>query len=198
MLRPKARGPRWFGDQLRSRSSSLSASAVVLAVRAVVVVVVDALSSSSGFDGVPGLAVGPEMTLDRRCRGSNSLPAPLVLGRRQIQAVGGRRSSPPALRALARGGALRLLCYRSFEQCLQLLANPSLLGSYWLRAITLQHGRSGKVMGRPPKRWRCVGVSIASTFAPSLAHRLLLGFGPRAGGVDARSCDWSTTGRRSC
>jgi hypothetical protein len=38
---------------------------VVVVVRAIVAVVVDALSSSSGFDGVLGVTVGPESTLDR-------------------------------------------------------------------------------------------------------------------------------------
>jgi hypothetical protein len=42
-----------------------SASAVVVVARAVVAVVVDSLSSSSGFDGVSGVTVGPETTLDR-------------------------------------------------------------------------------------------------------------------------------------
>jgi hypothetical protein len=63
----------------------------------IVAVVVDALSSSSGLDGVPGVTIGPESTIDRRCRGSDSLPTPLVLERRGIRAVGGWRSSPPAL-----------------------------------------------------------------------------------------------------
>jgi hypothetical protein len=89
---------------------------VVVVARAVVAVVVDALISSSGFDGVPGVVVGPKTTLDRQCRGSDSLPAPLVLGRGQIRALGGWRSSPPALQTLARGGALRLLCCCIFEQ----------------------------------------------------------------------------------
>jgi hypothetical protein len=39
--------------------------------------------------------------------------------------------------------------------------------------------------------------TLASTFAPSLAHRLLSCAGPRAGGVGARSCGCSVAGRRS-
>jgi hypothetical protein len=35
-----------------------------MVARAVFTVVVDTLSSSSGFDGVLGVAVGPETTLD--------------------------------------------------------------------------------------------------------------------------------------
>jgi hypothetical protein len=109
----------------RHRCRGATCAHVVVVARAVVV---DALSSSSGFYGVPGVAVGPETTLDRRCRGSDSFPASLLLGRRGIRAVGRWRSSPPALRALARGRAFRLLRYRSLENRLQLLAHSSLLG----------------------------------------------------------------------
>jgi hypothetical protein len=56
-----------------------SASTVVVLARAIVAVVVDALNSSSGLDGVPDVAMGPETTLDHQCRGSGSLPARLVL-----------------------------------------------------------------------------------------------------------------------
>jgi hypothetical protein len=38
---------------------------IVIVARAVVVVVVDALSSPAGFDGVPDVAVGPETAPDR-------------------------------------------------------------------------------------------------------------------------------------
>jgi hypothetical protein len=101
MLRLKARGPRWFGDQLVIIAVvAPPAPTVVVVARAVVVDVVGALSLSSGFYGVPGVAVGPEMTLDCRCRGSDSFPASLLLRRRGIQAIGRWRSSPPALRAL--------------------------------------------------------------------------------------------------
>jgi hypothetical protein len=64
-----------------------SVSTVIVVARAVVAVVVDTLSSSSGFDGVPGVAVGPETTLDRRCRGSDSLPVLSMLGRKRIRTV---------------------------------------------------------------------------------------------------------------
>jgi hypothetical protein len=101
MLRLKARGPRWFGDQLVIIAVvAPPAPTVVVVARAVVVDVVGALSLSSGFYGVPGVAVGPEMTLDCRCRSSDSFPASLLLRRRGIQAIGRWRSSPPALRAL--------------------------------------------------------------------------------------------------
>jgi hypothetical protein len=40
------------------------APAVVIVVRAVVTVVVDALGPSSSLDGVPGVAFGPESTPD--------------------------------------------------------------------------------------------------------------------------------------
>jgi hypothetical protein len=84
--------------------------------------------------------------------------------------VGGWRSSPPALRALARGGALRLLRCYCLEQRLQLLAHPPLLGGCRLRAAALQHGHGGNVLRRPPKS----GRASASAFAPSLVRRLLL------------------------
>jgi hypothetical protein len=60
------------------------APTIVVVARAVVVVVVDALNSSMGFDGVLGVAVGPETALDRRHRGSDSFSASLLLGRRWI------------------------------------------------------------------------------------------------------------------
>jgi hypothetical protein len=41
------------------------ASAIVMVVRAVVAVVVDALGPSSGLDGVPYVAVGPKAAPDR-------------------------------------------------------------------------------------------------------------------------------------
>jgi hypothetical protein len=88
---------------------------IVIVVRAVVVVVVDALSSPASFDGVPNVAMGPETALDRRRRGSDSVPVSLWMRRRRIRAVGGWRSSPPALQVLARGEAFRLLCCRSLK-----------------------------------------------------------------------------------
>jgi hypothetical protein len=92
MLWPKARGPRWFGDQLRSRSSSLSwrrprprfswwreqLSRLLSTLR----------GPPLGFDGVPSVAVGPETALDRRCRSSGFLPSLSMSRRRRIQAVG--------------------------------------------------------------------------------------------------------------
>jgi hypothetical protein len=74
---------------------------VVVVARVIVAVVVDTLSSSSSLDRVPGVTVGPESIFDRGCCGSDSLPTSLVLGRRQIRAMGKYRSSPTALRALA-------------------------------------------------------------------------------------------------
>jgi hypothetical protein len=41
------------------------AATIVVVARAVVVVVVDALSSPASFNGVPDVAVGPEAALDR-------------------------------------------------------------------------------------------------------------------------------------
>jgi hypothetical protein len=53
-----------------------------------------------------------------------------------------------------------LLCCRSFEQCLQLLAPSSFLGGCRLRAAAQQHGCSGEVLGRPPEEWRCFVVRV--------------------------------------
>jgi hypothetical protein len=64
------------------------APTIVVVAPAVVAVVVDALSPSSSFDGVPGVVVGPEMALDRRHRSSSSFSVSLLLGRRWIRAMG--------------------------------------------------------------------------------------------------------------
>jgi hypothetical protein len=77
------------------------APTIVVVVRAVVIVVVDALSSPASFDGAPDVTVGAESALDRRQCGSNFIPVSLLLRRSRIRAVGGWRSSPPALRGLA-------------------------------------------------------------------------------------------------
>jgi hypothetical protein len=64
-----------------------------------------------------------------------------------------------------------LLCRRSLKQRLQLLAHSSLLRGRRLRAAAQQHGRSGKVLGRPPKKWRCIGVRVVDAkFAPYVKH----------------------------
>jgi hypothetical protein len=145
---------------------------VVVVARAVYVVVVDALSLPTGFYGVSGVAVGPETTLDCRYRGSDSFFSSLLLGRRWIRVVGRWRSSPPTLRALARGGALRLLRRRCFKQRLQLLAHSPLLGGCRLRAAAQQHGRGDKVLGRPPEKLWCVGVRapIGASVVVGLRH----------------------------
>jgi hypothetical protein len=80
---------------------SPSAATIVVVARTVVAVVVDALGPPSGLDGVPRIAVGPEMAPDRRSRGSASLPALSMLGRRQIRTVCGWCSRPPAFQTLA-------------------------------------------------------------------------------------------------
>jgi hypothetical protein len=78
-----------------------TASTVIAAARVVVVVFIDALRSSPGFYGIPGVAVGSETTLDRRCRGRDPTSVSLLLRRRWVQAVGRWCSSSSALRALA-------------------------------------------------------------------------------------------------
>jgi hypothetical protein len=88
---------------------------IVVVVRAVVVVIVDTLGSLASLDGVLGIAVGPEMALDHRRRSLDYVPLSLLLRRRRVRAVGGWRSSPPALRVLARGRDFLLLSCRSLE-----------------------------------------------------------------------------------
>jgi hypothetical protein len=121
---------------------------------------------------VPGVALGPEMAPDRRRRSPDSAPLSLLLRRRRVQAVGGWRSSPPALRALARDGAFRLLSCRNLEKCLQLLPHTPLLGGCRLRATAQQHGRRSQVLGRPPEEWWCVGVGIRAFISASVVVRL--------------------------
>jgi hypothetical protein len=63
-----------------------------------------------------------------------------------------------------------LLCRRSFEQRLQLLAHSSLLGGRELRAAAHQHGHSSKILGRPSKKWWCIDVrvGVCATFGASV------------------------------
>jgi hypothetical protein len=129
-------------------------------MRMVVVVAVDAFRSPPGFYGIPGITVRSEMTLDHRCRGHAPSFVSLLVRRRWVRAMGGWCSSSSALRALARGGAFRLLRRHSLEQRLQLLAYSSLLRGCCLQAAAQQHGRGSQVLGRPPeKRW-CVDAGI--------------------------------------
>jgi hypothetical protein len=115
------------------------AATIVVVARAVVVVVVDALSSPASFNGVPDVAIRPEAALDRRHCGLDFFSTSLLLGRRWIQAAGGWCSSPSTLRALTRGRALRLLRHCYFEKRLQLPTHTSLLGGCGLRAAAQQY-----------------------------------------------------------
>jgi hypothetical protein len=92
-----------------------AAPTVIVVTRVVVVVAVDAFCSSSGFYGIPSVAVGSKTTLDHRCRGHDPTSVSLLLRRRRVRAVGGWCSSSSALRVLAQGGAFRLLRRRSLE-----------------------------------------------------------------------------------
>jgi hypothetical protein len=74
-----------------------SAPTIVIVARAVVLVLVDTLGSSASLDGVSGVTVEPEMALDRRRRSPDFVPLFLLLRRRRVRAVGGWRSSLPAL-----------------------------------------------------------------------------------------------------
>jgi hypothetical protein len=146
-----------------------AAPTVVVMAGVVVVVAVDAFRSSSGFYGIPSVAVRSETTLDRRCRGRDPTSVSLLLRRRRVRAAGGWCFNSSVLRVLARGGAFRLLHRRSLEQRLQLLAYSSLLRGCWLRAAAQQHGRGGQVLGRPTEKWRYVGASVdVRTFVGAL------------------------------
>jgi hypothetical protein len=74
---------------------------IIVVALTVVAVVVDALGPPSGLDGVSYVAVRPEAAPGRRSRGSASLPALSMLGRRRIRAMCEWCSRPPAFRALA-------------------------------------------------------------------------------------------------
>jgi hypothetical protein len=98
--------------------------------------------------------------------------------------VGGWRSGPSALRALARGVALRLLRCSSLEQRLQLLPHTPLLGGCGLRACSS--------MAAAAKFWdACLksGRAPALAFAPPFPRQLLSGSGACAGSIGARPRD---------
>jgi hypothetical protein len=91
------------------------APTIIIVARAVVVVVVDTLGLSASLNAVSGVVLGLETAPDRGRRSPDSTPLSLLLRRRRVRAVGGWRSSPPTLRALARGRSFRLLSCRSLE-----------------------------------------------------------------------------------
>jgi hypothetical protein len=80
-----------------------------------------------------------------------------------------------------------LLRRRIFEQRLQLLAHSSLLGGRGFRAATQQHGRNGKVLGCPLKKWWCVGVRV--DICDTIGASVVVGLRPacrRRGCADVR------------
>jgi hypothetical protein len=104
MLQLKARGPRWFDDQLLAVVIAIVAPpvpTVVVVARAVVAVVFDALGPSSSLDGVPGVTVRPESTPYRQCCVRDSFPLSLLLRRRWIRTMGRWCSGSPVLRPLS-------------------------------------------------------------------------------------------------
>jgi hypothetical protein len=86
-----------------------TASTVIVVARVVVVVAINALRSSPEFYGIPGVAVGSETTLDRRCCGRDPTFVSLLLRRRWVRAMDEWRYGSSALQALSRGGAFCLL-----------------------------------------------------------------------------------------
>jgi hypothetical protein len=114
----------------------VSARAVLVAVVAIVAVaiVVNGRSSLASFDGVPGISDGPETTLDRRSRGSNSTPVPSIPRGRWVLVMRRGHNSLIVHRPLARREAFRLLCRHRLEEGLELLSHSPLLGGSRLRA----------------------------------------------------------------
>jgi hypothetical protein len=157
--------------------------------------VVDVFGPSAGLDDVPHIAVGPEAVPDCRCGGSGPLPTLPMLRRGWIRGVCGWCSDPPALRALERSRALRLLHRRRLEQrfsCWRTRRSSEV--------ATSGHPRSSMaVVARfCDARLKSGGASVlASALAPSLARRSLSRVGPRAGGVGAPPRDYSAAERRS-
>jgi hypothetical protein len=68
-----------------------------------------------------------------------------------------------------------LLCCRSFEQCLQLLAHPSLLGGSRLRAAAQQHGHSGKVLRRLLEKWWSISIGVRVDIRASIGASVVVG-----------------------
>jgi hypothetical protein len=201
MLWPKACGPLWFGDQLRSRSSSLSwcrprprslwwrerlsqwLSTLSIRRRASMVFCASQLGPR------------PLLTADAA--------APPPSSRSRCSEGGG--FGPCADDAPARPRSER---WREAElsACCATAASSSAF-SCWRTRRSSEVAASGQsrssMAGFCDARQKSGGASasalvLASTFAPPLARRLLSRAGPRAGGVGALSCGWSVAGRCSC
>jgi hypothetical protein len=98
----------------------VSARVVLVAVIVVVAiaVVVDACGPPASFDGVPGVAVWPEMTIDCRSPSSGSAPVASLPPGRWVLAVRRGHSSPVVRRPLARREALCLFAVAASRRAL--------------------------------------------------------------------------------
>jgi hypothetical protein len=132
-----------------------------------VVVVVDAGDSAASLNGVLGVAVGPDLTLDHRSPGSSSVLVALMPRGGGVRAVCRRRSPPVMCRPLARHEALHLWaaaasrralsCYRTLLSS-EVAASRQLHNSIAATAkLSDAHIKSG-------------GASPSTS--PSLAHQL--------------------------
>jgi hypothetical protein len=192
ILRPKARGPRWFGDQLCLRVSLLSWRR-------------PHPRSSWWRERLSWLL----STLSACHRASMVFRASRLGPRRLLTADAAAPTPSPrpwcweggGFRPWADGAPARprFECWREVElsACCAAAASSSAFSCWRTR-------RSSEVTGpRQPRssmvaaarfwdaRRKSGGASalaLASTFAPILARRLLSGSGPRAGGVGARLC----------
>jgi hypothetical protein len=131
---------------------------------------------------VSGVAVGPELTLDRRRRGSDSIPLSLVQRSRWIRAADD---------ALARPRSERWHEAELSACCAAAASSNAFNCSRTHRSSEVAGSRQPRSsMAAAAKFWdarRKSGSASAPTFAPPLTLRLS-GSGARAGGVCARPC----------
>jgi hypothetical protein len=124
-------------------------------------------------------------------------PRALDAERGWIRAVCGRRTCPPALRALdeaelsaccaVAASSSTFNCWRT-RRSSEVAASGQLCSSM---AATARFCDTRQKSGGPS------ASALPSMFTPSLARRLLSRSGPRADGVGAQSCGYSAAGRRS-
>jgi hypothetical protein len=112
----------------------------------VIAVVVDAHGPLTSFDGVPGIAIRPETTLDCQSPGSGSAPVSSMPRGRWVLVVCRGRGSPVMRRPLVRCGALCLLCHHRLEEGLEVLLHSPLLVGSCLRVAAQQHGHYRQVL----------------------------------------------------
>jgi hypothetical protein len=169
------------------------APTIVVVARAVVVVVVDTLSSLASLDGVPGIAVGPETALDRRRRSPDSVPLSLLLRRRRVQPWADGAPAHPRSerwREAELSTCWAATASSSAFNCSRTRRSSEVAGS----------GQPRRSMATAARFWDArqkSGGASTSAFAPSLVRRFLSGSVARAGGVGARPRGWSAAGWHS-